>query len=152
MAHGSSDKSVSIHDYLLHVNHGTASFDVSLSSTSTIGDLKHRLYELTSVPVDKQKLLWKGMKRGAILLEGSGLKNGSKVTLVGASGDAIQSMHQAEAEASRRAEIMRNREACGPTKVSKIAYPFVESGLIVTLAAGYFKAKCKRRAVSVPPH
>ncbi|KAG8744984.1 hypothetical protein FRC10_009092 [Ceratobasidium sp. 414] len=104
-------------DYLLHVNHGATGFDVVLSPTSSIDDLKQRLYELTSVPVDKQKLLWKGMKRGAIALEGLGLKNGSKITLVGASESAIQSMHQAEADASRRAEIMRNREARGPTKV-----------------------------------
>ncbi|KAG9102961.1 hypothetical protein FRC06_000666 [Ceratobasidium sp. 370] len=106
-----------INDYLLHVNHGATGFDVALSPTNSIDDLKQRLYELTSVPVDKQKLFWKGMKRGGVVLGELGLKNGSKITLVGASEGAIQSMHRAEAEASRRAEIMRNREARGPTKV-----------------------------------
>lgn len=104
-------------EYFLYVNHGATTLDVILPSTSTVDDLKQRLYELTSVPVDKQKLLWKGMKRGVATLEGSGLKRGSKVTLVGASEVDIQSMHQAEAEAIRRAEIMRKREARGPTKV-----------------------------------
>ncbi|KAG9099265.1 hypothetical protein FS749_001682 [Ceratobasidium sp. UAMH 11750] len=110
-------------DYLLHVNHGTTGFDVALSPTSSIDDLKQRLYELTSVPVDKQKLLWKGMKRGAVVLEELGLKNGSKITLVGTPESAIQSMHRAEAEASRRTEIMRNREARDPTKVRDTSVP-----------------------------
>ncbi|KAG9128539.1 hypothetical protein FRC07_003428 [Ceratobasidium sp. 392] len=122
MAEGPSDAIVPLggtptEDYLLHVNHGPTAFDLVLSSTSSIDDLKQRLYEMTSVPIDRQKLLWKGMKRGAVALEGSGLKNGSKITLVGASENALRLMHQAETEASRRAEIMRNREARGPTKV-----------------------------------
>lgn len=106
-----------VHDVLLHISHGGSTFDITFPSNSTIDQLKHTLYGITSVPVNKQKLLWKGMKRSAIDIEGSGLRSGSKVTLVGTPDKEIELMHQAEAEASRRADIMRAREARGPTKV-----------------------------------
>ncbi|QRV88709.1 WLM domain protein [Ceratobasidium sp. AG-Ba] len=104
-------------DVLLRVNHGSTMLEVVMPSNSSIDDLKRRLYELTYVPASKQKLLWKGMKRGAATLQGSGLQNGSKITMVGTPQSAIEAMHHAEAEASRRLDIMRKREARGPTKV-----------------------------------
>jgi hypothetical protein len=106
-----------LHQILLHISHGGSTFDTTLFLDDTLDQLKQVLYETTSIPVDKQKLLWKGMKRGAIKLQDSGLKNGSKVTLIGTPEKAIELMHQAEAENSRRAEILRAREARGPTKV-----------------------------------
>ncbi|KAB5594489.1 WLM domain containing protein [Ceratobasidium theobromae] len=105
------------HEILLHVSHGGSVFDATLSADSTLDQLKETLEEITSVPAGRQKLLWKGMKRGAVNLEDSGLKNGSKVTLIGTPEKAIELMHQAEAEASRHAMILRAREASGPTKV-----------------------------------
>lgn len=106
------------HEILLHVSHGGSVFDATLSADSTLDQLKETLEEITSVPAGRQKLLWKGMKRGAVNLEDSGLKNGSKVTLIGTPEKAIELMHQAEAEASRHAMILRAREASGPTKVN----------------------------------
>ncbi|KAJ1306627.1 hypothetical protein OPQ81_007623 [Rhizoctonia solani] len=57
------------------------------------------------------------MKRGATKLEHSGLKCGSKITLIGTPEKEIELMHKAEAEAVRRADILRARESRGPTKV-----------------------------------
>lgn len=106
------------HDLVLHVKHGLASYNLTLPATSTVDELKRRLYDLASVPVDNQKLLWKGIQRSATQLHQAGLKSGSRITLVGVSEDALQSVHRAEADATRRNEILRNREARGPTKVS----------------------------------
>ncbi|CAE6456066.1 unnamed protein product [Rhizoctonia solani] len=111
-----SDLSHDDRSILLHIAHGGSTFDVTASSNDTFGQLQQTLYEMTSVPVDKQKLLWKGMKRGAIKLDGLGLKNGSKITLIGTPEKAIELMHKAEAEATRRADILRARESRGPTK------------------------------------
>lgn len=111
------------HGLVLHVKHGLASYDLTLPSTSTVDELKHRLHDLTSVPVDNQKLLWKGMQRSATELHQAGLRNGSRITLVGVSGDALQSVHRAEADSTRRNEILKNREARGPTKVRDTSTP-----------------------------
>ncbi|KEP52763.1 WLM domain protein [Rhizoctonia solani 123E] len=105
---------------LLHVTHGRSTFDITASLDGTLEQLQQTLYEMTSVPVDKQKLLWKGMKRGATKLDHSGLKNGSKITLIGTPEKAIELMHKAEAEAARRVDIQRARESRGPTKVRSI--------------------------------
>ncbi|CAE6377403.1 unnamed protein product [Rhizoctonia solani] len=102
---------------LLHVTHGSATFDIMAYSDDSFDQLQQTLYEMTSVPVDKQKLLWKGMKRGATKLDHSGLKNGSKITLIGNPEEAIELMHKAEAKAARRGDILRARESRGPTKV-----------------------------------
>ncbi|KAH7335463.1 WLM domain-containing protein [Rhizoctonia solani] len=101
----------------LHIIHGGSTFDITASPDNTFDQLQQTLYEITSVPIDKQKLLWKGMKRGAARLDHSGLKNGSKLTLIGTPEKAIELMHKAEAEAARRADIIRARESRGPTKV-----------------------------------
>ncbi|KAG8715965.1 hypothetical protein FRC11_012110 [Ceratobasidium sp. 423] len=112
------DKSI-----LLHVTHGGSTFDITASLDDTFDRVQQTLYEMTSVPVDKQKLLWKGMKRGAIKLDGSGLKSGSKVTLIGTPEKAIELMHKVEAEAARRADILRARESRGPTKARSTMSP-----------------------------
>lgn len=108
---------------VLHVKHGLTSYDLTLPATSNIDQLKRQLYDLTSVPVENQKLLWKGIQRSATQLHEAGLKSGSRITLVGVSEDVLQSVHRAEAETARRTEIMRNREARGPTKVRDTSTP-----------------------------
>ncbi|KAF8757904.1 hypothetical protein RHS01_03410 [Rhizoctonia solani] len=57
------------------------------------------------------------MKRGATTLDRAGLKNSTKITIIGTPEKAIELMHKAEAEATRRADILRARESRGPTKV-----------------------------------
>jgi hypothetical protein len=106
-------------DILLHITHGGSTFDLVVSSNDTIEQLQQTLHEITSISIDKQKLLWKGMKRGATRLNHAGLKNGSKITIIGTPEKAIELMHKSEAEAARRADILRARESRGPTKVSK---------------------------------
>ncbi|CAE6460867.1 unnamed protein product, partial [Rhizoctonia solani] len=101
---------------ILRIVHGSSTFGITASSDDTFDQLQQALYEMTSVPIDKQKLLWKGMKRGATRLDHLGLKNGSKLTLIGTPEKVIELMHKAEAEAARRADIIRARESRGPTK------------------------------------
>ncbi|KDN47071.1 hypothetical protein RSAG8_03848, partial [Rhizoctonia solani AG-8 WAC10335] len=117
LVNAATDDSAHDKSILLHVTHGGSTFDVTASPEDTFDRLQQTLYEMTSVPVDKQKLLWKGMKRGATKLDHSGLKSGSKITLIGHPEKAIELMHKAEAEATRRADILRARESRGPTKV-----------------------------------
>ncbi|CAE6457074.1 unnamed protein product [Rhizoctonia solani] len=110
----------------LHITHGGSTFGITASLDDTFDRLQQRLYEMTSVLVDNQKLLWKGMKRGATKLGHSGLKNGSKITLIGTPEEDIKLMHKAEAESVRRADIIRARESRGPTKVRSTAASNVE--------------------------
>ncbi|CAE6487694.1 unnamed protein product [Rhizoctonia solani] len=102
---------------LLHIAYGGSTFDITTCPDNTLGQLQQTIYERTSIPIDKQKLLWKGMKRGATTLDRAGLKNSTKITIIGTPEKAIELMHKAEAEATRRADILRARESRGPTKV-----------------------------------
>lgn len=95
-------------------------YHLSLPPSETFVSLQARLEELTSVPPSLQKLLYKG-KKAHISHEGTieeaGLKNGTKVMLLGSTQHEIGGVMAAEAEKRRRDDIMRQREARGPSKV-----------------------------------
>ena len=101
--------SISLDDFPLH--------------SSTIADLNNLLWELTTVPPDAQKLLWKGKKTGAssdTTLQDAGLKPGSKILLLGTTAAELSDFKQAESDASRRQAILQQRAASSSSKVTLI--------------------------------
>ncbi|KAI0629385.1 WLM-domain-containing protein [Trametes polyzona] len=104
MASGNSE----IH---LTVSHRGTTHPLSLLPDSTLAYLQTRLEELTSVPPDNQKLLYKGKKnvpQDATVLD-AGLKDGTKVQLIGPTAEELGGLQAAESEHQRRERILRER-------------------------------------------
>ncbi|KAG8950040.1 hypothetical protein FRC04_008120 [Tulasnella sp. 424] len=96
--------------------------NVSLNPQATLADFQDILGEITNVPPSLQKLLYRGKKTfsgeaDSVTVTDAGLKSGVKVTLMGSTNDELSSMRDAEKETRRRDEIMRQRQAAGPSKV-----------------------------------
>lgn len=108
-------------DISLNITYKGKQYAISISPSETWATLQERLYELTSIPPALQKLLFKG-KKATIehddMLELAGIKDGMKIMLLGSTEAEIGSVKATEAEKKRRDEIMKQRAARGPTKVS----------------------------------
>ncbi len=94
---------------------------VSLSSSSTLGELQETLYEKTNVPPALQKLLCKGKKiisGPEATLEQAGLKDKAKVQMLGSTvQQQLEDMMDAENERRRRDDILRARAEKRPPTV-----------------------------------
>ncbi|KAK1231892.1 hypothetical protein PQX77_004983 [Marasmius sp. AFHP31] len=103
------------------VSHKGQTFSLSLLPDSTLGLLLERLEELTSIPPPLQKLLYKGSKSAkpdeSITLTEAGIKDGTKIQLIGTTAKQLDKLKETESEQQRRDRIMRERAAKGPTKV-----------------------------------
>jgi Ubiquitin family len=103
----------------LNIGFRSDHYSLSLLPSETYATLQARLEELTSVPPPFQKLLYKG-KRAQINIEGTieeaGLKDGTKVTLLGSTQREVGGVMAAEAEKRKRDDIMRQRQDRGPSK------------------------------------
>lgn len=110
----------SVSELTLSVSHRGATYEVVLSANQSVRNLQEKLEELSSVPPSTQKLLYKGKKNvpDTATLEQAGFRNGMKVQMLGSTMKEIGGMQDAEAEKKRREEIMRQRTAKGPAKVS----------------------------------
>jgi len=108
---------------------------VSLSSSSTLGELQETLYEKTNVPPALQKLLCKGKKiifGPEATLEQAGLKDKAKVQMLGSTEQQLEDMMDAENERRRRDDILRARAEKRPptvrmprsSLVSTVSYKF----------------------------
>jgi len=110
----------------LIINHKSSQYDLSLFSSDTLLSLQVRLEELTSIPPPLQKLLYKGKKAKTSdeqTLAEAGLKDGVKIMLLGSTEQEVGGVKAAEAEKKKTEDIMRQREARGPTKVRSTATP-----------------------------
>jgi len=101
------------------------SHSLSLNAIITLADLQLDIETLTSVPPGMQKLLYKGKRPlppGKDASETSinelGLKDGIKITVVGSTNQEISSIQNAEEQKQKREDIMRRRQAAGPSKVA----------------------------------
>jgi len=95
--------------------------DFSLLPDSTLAELQARLEELTEVPPSLQKILWKGKKvmgNGEdITLVEAGLKNGTKVQMLGSTAKELSGIKAVENENQRIERIMRERALKPSAKV-----------------------------------
>ena len=104
------------------LSHRGTSHTFTVSPISTLRDLQLDIENKTSVPPEFQKLLYKGKKgvsdSESAPLESVGLKNGTKVTLMGSTLEEIRGMKSAENEKGRRDDIIKRRAEKGPSKVN----------------------------------
>ncbi|KAG8883883.1 hypothetical protein FRB97_005721 [Tulasnella sp. 331] len=98
---------------------------ITIDSQTPFITLQSDIEALTSVPPELQKLLYRG-KRPApptkdaseVTVEDVGLKDGARVTLMGSTLEEISGMKNTEDEKHRRDEILRRRQAAGPSKLA----------------------------------
>ena len=89
------------------------SHNIRVYLKSTVSSFQAQLEELTSVPVENQKLLFKGKKTsvtGSDTLESFGLKDGTKVQMLGPTMEEIGSLKAVEDGKKQTEQILRNRE------------------------------------------
>lgn len=95
------------------VSHKGKNYAVQVDLTNTVSSFQAQLEELTSVPVDNQKLLFKG-KRTAVTTGGTlgsfGLKDGVKVQMLGSTTEDISGLRAVEDEKKRTEQTLRYRE------------------------------------------
>lgn len=103
------------------VSHRGTAYTLSLLPDTTIDALHARLEELTGVSPDRQKLLYKGKKTsaddGAVTLAQSGIRDGTKMQMLGATAEELGGLKAVEDEQKRREGIMRERAKKAPVKV-----------------------------------
>jgi hypothetical protein len=115
----------------LQVSHKGTHHSLSFPPTSTLEFLQLRLEELTSVPPPLQKLLYKGKKTVSpedaktMTIESVGLKDGTKVTMLGSTERELGVMQKAVDEKKRREEILAKRVGGKVRKRSTVISTFV---------------------------
>ncbi|KAJ7471930.1 WLM-domain-containing protein [Mycena latifolia] len=109
----------------LIVSHRGVQHRLSVLSDSTLGDLHATLEELTTVPPSLQKLLYKNSTKGPhgseMTLREAGLKDGTKVQMVGSTLQELDGLQAKEAEERKRDRILRERALKAPVKVRSTA-------------------------------
>lgn len=105
------------------VTHKGTPYQISLPSETTLSALHEHLEELTSVPSDHQKLLYKGKKasvKADRTLPEAGITSGMKIQMLGPSSEELASMRGAEDEKRRVERIKQERAAKAQTKVEPV--------------------------------
>ncbi|PIL24649.1 hypothetical protein GSI_12533 [Ganoderma sinense ZZ0214-1] len=102
----------------LTFTHRGTTHPLSLLPDATLAYLHDRLEELTSVPPENQKLLYKGKKTvgSAASISEAGLKDGMKVQLIGATAEELGGLKATESEHQRKERILRERAQKAPVK------------------------------------
>ena len=101
------------------INYRGTAHPLSVLPDATLTYLQARLEELTSVPPENQKLLFKGKKSvsGDATVTQAGLKDGMKVQLIGPTADELGGLKATESEHQRKERILQERAQRGPVKV-----------------------------------
>ncbi|KAI0730631.1 WLM-domain-containing protein [Earliella scabrosa] len=101
------------------INYRGTAHPLSVLPDATLTYLQARLEELTSVPPENQKLLFKGKKSvsGDATVTQAGFKDGMKVQLIGPTADELGGLKATESEHQRKERILQERAQRGPVKV-----------------------------------
>ncbi|TFY68846.1 hypothetical protein EVJ58_g763 [Rhodofomes roseus] len=108
------------------VSHRGTQHHLSLLPDDTIALLQARLEELTSVPPSLQKLLFRGKKanlQDSDTLVHAGLKNGTKVQMLGSTTEELSRTLAADTEFQRKERILRERALKAPVKARSTSSP-----------------------------
>lgn len=120
------------------ISHKGKSYAVQVDLTSTVSSFQAHLAELTSVPIENQKLLFKGKKtsaKGDDALEIFGLKDGTKIQMLGSTVEEIGCLRAVEDEKKRTEQILRNRET--QARVRRTSSTSIANPLTVISAQTY---------------
>ncbi|KAJ7186841.1 WLM-domain-containing protein [Mycena filopes] len=94
---------------------------LSVLPDSTLAELNATLEDLTTVPPHLQKLLYKNSTKGShgsdMTLEAAGLKEGTKIQMVGSTLQELDGLQAKEAEERKRDRILRERALKAPKKL-----------------------------------
>ncbi|KAF9784985.1 WLM domain-containing protein [Thelephora terrestris] len=96
------------------VSHKGKTHTVQVDLTSTVSSFQAQLKELTSVPIENQKLLFKGKNASAKsddTLEIFGLTDRIKVQMLGSTAEEVGGLRAVEDERKQTEQTLRNREA-----------------------------------------
>lgn len=101
------------------VSHRGTAYPLSLLPDTTMDVLASQLQELTTVPVENQKLLYKGKKAVGPdeTVVAAGMKGGMKIQVLGATAQELEEMKDVENEYQRRERILKERAAKPQAKV-----------------------------------
>ena len=96
---------------------------LSLLPDMTLAYLHDRLEELTFVPPENQKLLYKGKKAvgNDTTISEAGLKDGMKVQLIGPTAEELGGLKATESEHQRKERILRERAQKAQVKVRHLS-------------------------------
>lgn len=107
---------------------------LEVSPDGLFTDLQTQLEALTSIPPHLQKLLYGGKKASSsadsTTLAQAGLKNGTKIMLIGSPESEHESMRAAETAQRRREEILQQRKSANLPKV--LSYPNLHANMLTT--------------------
>ncbi|KJA23483.1 hypothetical protein HYPSUDRAFT_54229 [Hypholoma sublateritium FD-334 SS-4] len=107
----------------LSINFRGKPHSLSLLPDCTLAHLQSELDKLTEVPPSLQKLLYKGKKQAGsdiaeeVTISEVGIKNGTKIQMIGSTTRELDSMRAVEDENQRRDRIMRERATKAPVKL-----------------------------------
>ncbi|KAI0832090.1 WLM-domain-containing protein [Trametes gibbosa] len=103
----------------ISVYHHGSTHLLSLLPDSTLANLQTRLEDLTSIPTNNQKLLYKGKKSVSpdASIIAAGLKGGAKVQVIGPTAEELGGLQVAESEHQRKERILRERAQKAHAKV-----------------------------------
>lgn len=132
----------SSNDIHITLTHRGLSYPITTSSSSLLEDLQAEIEEVTHVPVGHQKLLYKHKKASRhttddhhSTVEDAGIRDGTKVMLVGGTREEVGGVQREEDEAKRKERIDRERRAKPQAKVRDDLIPFVPTCLMFCLLA-----------------
>lgn len=97
----------------IFISHKGRSYSIQVHLKTMVTSFQAQLEELTSIPVENQKLLFKGKKasaKGSDTLEVFGLKDGTKVQMLGSTAEEVGGLRAIEDEKKQTEQILRNRE------------------------------------------
>ncbi|RDX51227.1 WLM-domain-containing protein [Lentinus brumalis] len=103
----------------ISISHRGSTHPLSLLPEATLDYLHKRLEELTSVAPENQKLLYKGKKNvpGDATVAEAGLKDGTKVQLIGPTAEELGGLKAMESEHQKKERILRERAQRAHVKV-----------------------------------
>jgi len=133
----------------ISISHKGKSYNIQVHLTNTVSSFQAQLKELTSVPVENQKLLFKGKRTSAKesdTLEIFGLKDGTKVQMLGSTMDEIGGLRAVEDEKKRAEQTLRNRET--QARVCRTLSASVSSYLTVISAQTYSPSNRSKASAS----
>ncbi|KAJ7580144.1 WLM-domain-containing protein [Mycena floridula] len=102
------------------ISHRGTSHSLSLLPESTILSLQLQLQELTGIPPELQKLLYKGKKpshHGELTLKEAGFTNGMKIQMLSTTTKELEAVLAADNEQQRRERILKERALKAPVKL-----------------------------------
>jgi len=122
--------------------HGRNRYDFSLPSTTTVGELKQKLKDLTDVSPAVQKLMYKGLMNEKHTLDEAQLRPNSKILLIGSTAAQIAAATAGPGEQSKMEAIKQEAaSASEPLCQQKMHAKIIDKGIPEDAMPGILNVK-----------